>query len=93
MSNNIKSLSLYHFKACPYCIQTRKAISTMGLDVELKDIRRQHVFRAELLKQGGQLQVPCLRIEKLNGQTEWLYESRKIIHFLDEHQLETIDVA
>ena len=93
MANEIKQLSLYHFQACPYCERTRKALSEMGLHIELKDIRKQHSFRAELLKQGGKLQVPCLRIEKAKGQVEWLYESEQIIRYLREINVASKQVA
>jgi glutathione S-transferase len=28
--------------------------------------------------------VPCLRIEKEDGSSEWMYESKDIIAYLDE---------
>ena len=31
---------------------------------------------------GGKHKVPCLKIEKPNAKTEWLYESDEIILFL-----------
>lgn len=91
--NDIKHLSLYHFQACPYCALTRRAISDMGLDIEKKDIRRTHINRTELLKGGGKLQVPCLRIDKENGKTTWLYESRDIIRYLSNFESKNRKVA
>ena len=40
-------------------------------------------FRDELLRGGGKIQTPCLRIEKDDG-VEWLYESSAIISYLEK---------
>ncbi|GAB3525089.1 glutaredoxin family protein [Photobacterium alginatilyticum] len=81
-SNNIKALSLYHYQGCPFCAATRKAIKQTKLNIEYRDIRLQPQNRSDLINGGGKPQVPCLRIEKENGQHVWLYESTDIIHFL-----------
>ena len=82
MSANIPSLSLYHFQSCPYCAMTRRAMNGLGLDIEQRDVLNQPHFRAELIKQGGKSQVPCLRIDNGDGEVEWLYESMDIIEYL-----------
>jgi glutathione S-transferase len=41
------------------------------------------VYREELKKYGGKIQVPCLRIKKEGGSDEWLYESNDIIKYLE----------
>lgn len=33
-------LSLYQFRACPFCINTRRAIHALGVDIELRDINK-----------------------------------------------------
>ena len=38
----------------------------------------------ELVTGGGRATVPCLRIERDDGQVEWLYESLDIVHFIDD---------
>ncbi len=81
-SNSIKTLALYQFKSCPFCAVTRQALNKLKLDVELRDTLLKPKYRSELIKNGGSPQVPCLRIEKDNGQTQWLYESRDIISYL-----------
>lgn len=88
MSNfkNVKDLSLYHFHTCPFCAYTRRAIDTMGLDIELKDINQNRQFRQELVSGGGSPQVPCLRIETKDGGTQWLYESGDIVQYLNKYQ-------
>ncbi|MBV1877751.1 MAG: glutathione S-transferase N-terminal domain-containing protein [Pseudomonadales bacterium] len=81
-TNNIKSVALYHFAACPYCARTRKATNNLGLQIEKRDIRLDSQHRQDLLNGGGKGQVPCLKIESKSGQVEWLYESENIIRYL-----------
>lgn len=82
----INTVSLYHYQACPFCDVTRKAIKHLKLDVELRNIQKSQQHHQTLVSKGGKKQVPCLRIESANGSTQWLYESRSIIHYLHEHQ-------
>jgi glutathione S-transferase len=37
-----------------------------------------------LLAGGGELKVPCLRVEGVRGQVEWIYESSDIICYLED---------
>lgn len=71
-------LSLYQFKACPYCIRVRKEIARLGLKIEIRDAQRSNEHRDALSNGGGRIKVPCLLIEQGDGQQEWLYESREI---------------
>ena len=36
----------------------------------------------DLLNGGGKTQVPCLRIDNPDGETQWMYESDDIINYL-----------
>jgi glutaredoxin len=81
-TNQSQTLSLYYYDGCPFCNMTLKALEQIDLDVDLRHIRRQPQYRTELIKQGGKPQVPCLRIEGDDGETNWLYESRDIISYL-----------
>ena len=80
--NEISNVTLYHFQACPFCAKTRAVMEELGLNLEKRDIRLISDFKIELLAQGGKIQVPCLRIEKRNEETQWLYESEVVISFL-----------
>lgn len=77
----LKSLSLYQFKLCPFCIKVRRAMHKLNLPIELKDAKNDPEAREALLSQGGKIKVPCLRIEE-NGEVKWLYESGDINHYL-----------
>ena len=77
------SLSLYEFKACPFCVKVRWAMCRLGLTIRLCDAKKPGEHREELLKKGGKIKVPCLRIETQEG-TTWLYESKAIISYLEK---------
>jgi glutaredoxin len=77
-----KSLSLYQYAVCPFCVKVRWALRRLGLSIEYKDAKRNAQFAKELVEGGGQLKVPCLRIEKADGDVEWMYESSDIIDYL-----------
>lgn len=84
-AKNITNLSLYHFEACPYCARTRQSIQHLELDIPKYDIRSNPAKRTELIRKGGLGQVPCLKIETSDGNTEWLYESSDIIKYLNNN--------
>ncbi len=54
----------------------------LNLPIELRDAKAEGLFRDELRELGGAVKVPCLRIEKNNGTSEWMYESSDIIAYL-----------
>jgi glutathione S-transferase len=55
-----------------------------SLTIETRDVKRSATAREELLAGGGNLKVPCLRIEDGQGRVEWMYESPDIISYLEE---------
>ena len=74
--------TLYQFKACPFCVKVRRFIRKNSLKIELKDAKNNKTYKSELVNNGGKHKVPCLKIEKINAKTTWLYESDAIIQFL-----------
>ncbi len=77
------SLTLYQYEACPFCVKVRRAMKRNGLNIETRDVKRSESAREELQAGGGKLKVPCLRIEDVQGQAEWMYESSDIISYLE----------
>lgn len=77
-----RSLVLYQFLMCPFCVTVRRAIKRLSLNIETRDAMRDATSRAQLLQGGGQLQVPCLRITDEQGNVTWMYESHAIISYL-----------
>ena len=79
-----KQLALYQYTTCPFCIKVRRAIKRLSLNIELRDTQRNETFREELLKGGGEIKVPCLKIDGENGETTWMYESDDIVRYLEK---------
>lgn len=77
------SLSLYQFYACPFCVRTRRAIHRLNLPIQTRDAQNNPVDRQALKDGGGEIKVPCLRIEE-EGETRWMYESMDIIAYLEQ---------
>lgn len=78
-----KSLTLYQFSACPFCVKVRRQMKRLSLNVALIDAK-QSPHKEELLEQGGSPKVPCLRIEHANGDVQWMYESSDINTYLTQ---------
>jgi glutaredoxin len=77
-----QDMSLYQFKACPFCVKVRRTMVKLNLNIDLKDAANDELHRQELLEQGGKVKVPCLRTQ--DGETvKWLYESSDIIAYLE----------
>jgi glutaredoxin len=79
-----KKLALYQYAACPFCVKVRRAMKRNALNIETRDAKRSEQFKEELLQGGGQLKVPCLRIEDDNGDVRWMFESGDIISYLEQ---------
>ena len=76
-------LALYQYQACPFCVKVRRAMKRQSLTIETRDVKRSHSARDELLAGGGDLKVPCLRIEEGERGVPWMYESKDIIEYLE----------
>ena len=76
------TMSMYQFKACPFCVKVRRELKRHALHIELRDAKNEGEFKAELTREGGRHKVPCLRIQKSDNSVEWLYESNDIIAHL-----------
>lgn len=77
-----QSLALYQYKTCPFCIKVRQEISRLSLNIKRIDAQAEGRDRQELLVQGGQTKVPCLKITDKAGNSQWLYDSEKIRAYL-----------
>ncbi len=79
-----RSMALYQFRQCPFCVRTRRQIRRLGLNIETRDARNDPEWHRQLVEEGGKYQVPCLRISGKDGSVEWLYESVEINRYLQE---------
>lgn len=84
IQNKVKNMTIYEFRACPFCVRVRRFMKKNNIIINTKDARRSKVFAQELIDGGGKLQVPCLKIGDSNN-SEWLYESKDIILYLKKH--------
>ena len=83
-----QSLRLYQFRTCPFCIKVRQEMRRLSLDIVTLDAQPAGAVREELLRGGGEIKVPCLRIKEETGAERWLYESGRIIEYL-RHRYDT----
>ena len=77
-----RSLVLYQYKTCPFCMKVRQEMRRLSLPIERLDAQPQGKNREDLLKGGGQAKVPCLKITDASGSSRWLYDSGEIITYL-----------
>ena len=89
LDKKTSNLALYQFHACPFCIITRRTMRRLGLNIELRDAQNDPQWAQELVEQGGKRQVPCLRISNEDGKVEWMYESKDIMHYLEQQYGDT----
>lgn len=74
------NLSIYQFKACPFCVKVRMYLRGTGIQIPYLDAKIEP-HRTDLLNGGGKLQVPCLRIKGADS-SQWMYESGDIIAYI-----------
>ena len=53
-------------------------INGLGQDIELRNIQQQPENLTELAQGSGKTQIACLRMNKENDVSEWLYELDKL---------------
>lgn len=76
------SLELFKFDSCPFCVRVLRTVKALKLDgkVKVRDTMREPGANDELIRRGGDDQVPCLFIDG-----EPMYESADIIAWLEEN--------
>jgi glutaredoxin len=77
-----RSLVLYQFSTCPFCIKVRQEMRRLSLNIERRDAQHDTKNRAELA-QSGSTKVPCLKMTDASGQVQWLFDSGAIIAYLN----------
>lgn len=74
--------ALYYYDACPFCQRVLRALPSLKVEVEKRNVMTNREYREEHYQATGRTTVPCLRIEDDNGQTTWMFESLDIIRYL-----------
>lgn len=77
-----QNLALYQYQTCPFCIKVRQEICRLSLTIRRVDAQHEGSDRQALLQGGGQTKVPCLKITDGSGNSQWLYDSEKIVAYL-----------
>ena len=77
-----QALALYHYKTCPFCMKVRQEMARLSLNIQRIDAQPPGADRDALTREGGQTKVPCLKITDSAGQSQWLYDSDKIVGYL-----------
>ena len=80
--SNVPGLALYQYVGCMYCARVQSVMDGLGVEIELRDTRRNPEFAEDVLTATGRSTVPILRIENEDGAVQWMPESRDIIHYL-----------
>jgi len=80
----VSNLVLYQFQTCPFCIKVKRHNKRLSLNIETRDAQHNPAYREELLKGGGEIKVPCLKIIDEKGNDRWMYESDDIVQYLQD---------
>ena len=80
-----EQLSLSEYSNCPYCARVRNFLDELGETVESRNVATERTHLLELVRATGSQMVPCLRIEKPQGEVQWMHESDNIIDYLRDH--------
>lgn len=83
MTTRAPDLALYHYDTCPFCYRVRRALSRLGVEVELRNIHENDQHRRDLVAARGRETVPVLRIAR-DGGDEWMPESADIVRYLEQ---------
>lgn len=77
-----RDMVLYQFRTCPFCLKVGRSLQHLSLNISTLDAQHDSEHRETLLRDGGKVQVPCLKVVDNNGNETWIYESSVIIEFL-----------
>ena len=77
-----KKLILYTRDYCGYCSRVKQIIDQLNVLIEERNIWENPEWEAELFAVRNQSTVPVLRTIDVDGISEWIPESREIIHYL-----------
>ncbi len=84
VNRQCQALALYQYKACPFCMKVRREMGRLSLNIQRVDAQPPGADRDALTREGGQTKVPCLKMTDAAGDSQWLYDSEKIIGYLRE---------
>lgn len=81
-AQSARGLSIYGYPQCPFCRRVLGVVSSLGLEIPLRNTLEDADHRRELLEAMGRATVPVLLIEGEAGDLKWLPESADIVRYL-----------
>ena len=81
MSDNLKTIKLFHTEWCPECKAVREKLSELGISYEDEIVPDVRPFRKQVYEVSGQYFVPVL----VHGETV-LTETSDILTYLDHYE-------
>ena len=90
LDQKFKQFELYELKRCPECSKLRRLMHKEQINIQTKNAEKYECYRNEILKGGGKVQFPCLKIRLSDGSKKWIYGSEAIYKRL---QQELVSVA
>jgi hypothetical protein len=61
----VTGLSLYQFKACPFCVKVRRHMRRRSIKIELKDAKTDLLIREELIREGGNTKCLAFALQRI----------------------------
>lgn len=80
--HSVRGLSIYGYPQCPFCRRVLDVVSSLGLEIPLRNTLQDADHRGELVEAMGGATVPVLLIEGEAGDLKWLPESADIVRYL-----------
>ena len=89
LDDRFKQFELYELKRCPDCSKLRRQLHKDQLNIETKNAEKYECYRNEILRGGGEVQFPCLKVNEKDGSQQWIYGSEAIYNRLQQ-ELQTV---
>ncbi len=81
-AESAKGLSIYGYPQCPFCRRVLDLVSSLGLEIPLRNTLEDSEHQQALQAAMGRATVPVLLIEGESGDPKWLPESADIMRYL-----------
>jgi len=80
--DKLRTLQLYKFDRCPYCVRVFRVVERLNLSLTYRDTRNEISAHQSLIERTGRTQVPCLFIDDVP-----LFESNEICDWLEAYAI------
>ena len=87
LDQKFKQFELYELKRCHDCSKLRRLMHKEQINIQTNNAEKYECYRNEILKGGGKVQFPCLKIRQADGSKKWIYGSEAIYNQLQQELL------